>query len=80
MSEHETQATPALSQPPQEHRESLIDMLHISDMTSQIVNAVGNIHTADAEGDAETMDCDDHVLIFDNPFKGAMDGDDDENL
>lgn len=23
---------------------------------------------------------DDHVLVFDNPFKGAMDGEDDEDL
>ncbi|GJP90936.1 hypothetical protein CBS63078_2658 [Aspergillus niger] len=79
MSEHETQVpTPALSQPPQENGESLIDMLHLNNVTSHIVNAVG--HITDAESDADTIDCDDHVLVFDNPFKGAMDGDDDEDL
>ncbi|OJZ91582.1 hypothetical protein ASPFODRAFT_201459 [Aspergillus luchuensis CBS 106.47] len=77
MSEHETQVpTPAFSQPPHEHRESLIDMLHLNTVTSHIVNAVG--HITDAESDPDAIDHDDHVLVFDNPFKGAMDGDDDE--
>lgn len=98
MSEHETQVpTPAFSQPPHEHKESLIDMLHLNNVTSHIINVVG--HITDAEGDPDTIDrmlClphtwylvdrltfsadDDHVLVFDNPFKGAMDGDDDEDL
>ncbi|PYH32687.1 uncharacterized protein BO87DRAFT_427675 [Aspergillus neoniger CBS 115656] len=79
MSEHETQVpTPAFSQPTHEHRDSLIDMLHLNNVTSHIVNAVG--HMTEAESDPDTIDHDDHVLVFDNPFKGAMDGDDDEDL
>ncbi|PWY61899.1 hypothetical protein BO83DRAFT_460472 [Aspergillus eucalypticola CBS 122712] len=77
MSEHETQVpTPAFSQPPHEQKESLIDMLHLNNVTSHIVNAVE--HITDTESKSDAIDHDEHVLVFDNPFKGAMDGDDDE--
>lgn len=48
-------------------------------MRTQLTVCCAPTHVVDG-GYANIFAGDDHVLVFDNPFKGAMDGDDDEDL